>query len=190
VGDDGHDRSDLRRACRGCNLRTSAQVFEHGESERRALLKSPLIVCCAALLVGGGPVVGAATARSNAQLTLRIFDPKGRVPAQVSLAGVVRSNTRAIQLPGDSAGSGRLSLAFTKFGRTSFCSLTRGLAHVGARLHRVQSDALEIEGRVYGRGYIEYRIFPDGLCVSGSAPNILFSMRMATARRLARLLSR
>ncbi len=149
--------------------------------------KGILVLCCAALLVSS-PAVWAARARSGTKPTLRIFDPKGRVRAQVTLAGILRSETRTIRIPGDPPGVGRLSLAFTKTGRTSFCSLTRGLAHVGARLLHIQADALEVDGRIYARGYIEYRIFPNGLCVSGSAPQILFSMKLATARRLTRLI--
>jgi hypothetical protein len=158
-----------------------------GDREGNFVLKASLFLCCAALLVGS-LAVGAAMARSGTKVTLRVFDPVGRVRAQVTLAGIVRSETRTIRIPGDPSGVGRLSLAFTKTGRTSFCSLTRGLAHVGARLHNLQADALEVNGRIYGRGYIEYRIFPDGLCVSGSAPQIQFSMKLTTARRLTRLI--
>jgi hypothetical protein len=157
-------------------------------SERREfILKASLVLCCVALLVGS-LAVGAARAGSGTKLTLRVFDPNERVRAQVTLAGIVRSETRTIRIPGDPSGSGRLSLAFTKTGRTSFCSLTRGLAHLGARLHHLQADALEVDGRIYGRGYIEYRAFPDGLCVSGSAPQIQFSMKLTAARMLTRLI--
>ena len=121
-------------------------------------------------------------------MTLRIFDPMGRVHAQVTLAGIVRSKTRVIRLPSDRAGAGNISLAFTKAGWTSFCSLTRGLAHVGARLHRLQSDALKVDGRLYSRGYIEYQIYPNGLCVKGSSPRILFPMKLTTAHTLTRLI--
>ena len=151
------------------------------------VLRPLLALCCAALLVSGVSV-GAATARSGRKVTLRIFDPKGRVHAQVTLAGIVRSQTRVIQLPGDQPGSANLSLGFTRAGWTSFCSLTRGLAHLGSRLRRLQSDALKVDGRLYSRGYIEYRIYPNGLCVKGSAPRILFSMKVTTARGLTRLI--
>jgi hypothetical protein len=151
------------------------------------VLRPILALCCAAFLVSGVSV-GAATAQSGGKVTLRIFDPTGRVQARVTLAGIVRSKTRVIKLPGDQPGAANLSLGFTKAGWTSFCSLTRGLAHVGTRLHRLQSDALKVDGRLYSRGYIEYRIFPEGLCVKGSAPRILFSMKLATARSLTRLI--
>ena len=147
-------------------------------------LMFPFVLFFAALLVSGLGL-GAAIARSGGNVTLRIFDPKGRVHAQVTLAGIVRSKTRVIQLPGDRPGSGNLSLAFTRAGRTAFCTLTRGLAQVGARLHRPQPDALEVDGRLYSRGYVEYRVFPRGLCVRGSASRILFSMKLTTARTLA-----
>jgi hypothetical protein len=149
--------------------------------------KGILVLCCAALLVGS-LAVRAAEARSGSKLSLRIFDPHGRVRARVTLAGIVRSETRTIRIPSDPPGVGRLSVAFTKSGRTSFCSLTRGLAHVGARLQHLQADALEVDGRIYARGYIEYRIFPNGLCVPGSASQIQFSMKLTTARRLTRLI--
>jgi hypothetical protein len=150
-------------------------------------LKPMLVLCCAALLVSGVSA-GAATAQSRGNVTLRIFDPRGRVHALVTLAGIVRSKTHVVVLPSDQTGSGNVSLAFTKAGWTSFCSLTRGLAHVGSRLHRLQSDALKVDGRIYSRGYIEYRMFPNGLCVKGSAPRILFSMKLTTARSLAGLI--
>jgi hypothetical protein len=146
-----------------------------------------LALCCAAFLATGLSVC-AATAQSGRKVTLRIFDPEGHVHAHVTLAGIVRSNTRVIKLPGDQPGAAHLSLAFTKAGWTSFCSLTRGLAHVGTRLHRLQSDALTVDGRLYSRGYIEYRAFPNGLCVNGSAPRILFSMTLSSARSLTRLI--
>jgi hypothetical protein len=151
------------------------------------VLRLILALCCAAVLVSGVSV-GAATAQSGGNVRLRIFDPKGRVHAQVTFAGIVRSKTRVIKLPGDQPGAASLSLGFTKAGWASFCTLTRGLAHVGSRLHRLQSDALTVDGRLYSRGYIEYRIFPNGLCVKGSAPRILFSMKLTTARSLARLI--
>lgn len=151
------------------------------------MLKASLVLCCAALLVSG-PAVGAARARSDTKVTLRIFDPKGRISARVTLGGIVRSQTRTIRLPSDPSGVGELSLAFTKAGRRSFCSLTRGLAHVGARRQQLQADALEVDGRIYSRGYVEYRIFPNGLCAKGSAPQIQFSMKLTTARRLTRLI--
>jgi hypothetical protein len=150
-------------------------------------LRPLLVLGCAALLVCGVSV-GAATAQTRGNVTLRIFDPKGRVHARVTLAGIVRSKTHVVRLPSDQTGSGNVSLAFTKAGWTDFCSLTRGLAHVGSRLHRLQADALEVDGRLYSRGYIEYRIFPNGLCVKGSAPRILFPMKLTTARSLARLI--
>ena len=118
------------------------------------MLKASLVLCCAALLVSG-PAVGAARARSDTKVTLRIFDPKGRISARVTLGGIVRSQTRTIRLPSDPSGVGELSLAFTKAGRRSFCSLTRGLAHVGARRQQLQADALEVDGRIYSRGYAE-----------------------------------
>ena len=118
------------------------------------MLKASLVLCCAALLVSG-PAVGAARARSDTKVTLRIFDPKGRISARVTLGGIVRSQTRTIRLPSDPSGVGELSLAFTKAGRRSFCSLTRGLAHVGARRQQLQADALEVDGRIYSRGYVE-----------------------------------
>lgn len=146
-----------------------------------------LVLCCAALLVSGASA-GAATTQSSGKVTLRIYDPKGRVHARVTLGGIVRSKTHVVELPSDQTGSGNVSLAFTKAGWTSFCSLTRGLARVGSRLHQLQSDALKVDGRVYSRGYIEYRIYPNGLCVKGSVPRILFSMKLTTARSLARLI--
>jgi hypothetical protein len=73
-------------------------------------MKSSCLICCGVLLALAA-VAGASMARSGAKVRLRLFDPRGRVPAQVSLAGIVRSETRALRLPRCSPGSGRISLA-------------------------------------------------------------------------------
>ncbi len=117
------------------------------------------------------------------QLGLRISDLAGRVKAEVTNAGVVRSSVRAVRQAG---GAAAVVGVFTKDGASKFCSLTRGLARRGARVHRPQHFAIAVGGRVYARPWVDYRAFPNGLC--GSPGFEWGGMQLPVARRLARLI--
>ena len=147
-------------------------------------LRVMLLTCCAALLVVG-LAAGSAPARINAKTTLRIFDPTGHVHAQVTLSGIARRQT-AVSTDTAPRGMGDLLITFNKAGRTGFCHLTRGLARRGARLHNHHEwNAFEVNGHIYLRAYVDYRVQPNGLC---GAPGFQAPLKLATARHLAQLL--
>jgi len=93
---------------------------------------------------------------SSSQTEFRIFDPSGRVRVQVTGADILDGSVEASKTA--------VSAEFTNGGNAKFCALTRALARRGARLHRVQHFAIEVDRRVVSRPYIDYRAEPKGLC--------------------------
>jgi hypothetical protein len=149
---------------------------------RQSVLKRPLICVAFALCALG--LTAAASAQSGGMVTLRIYDPAGHIHTRVTLAGIARRETHVTHL--GNLPTGTLGIVFTKAGRRGFCKLTRALAHRGARLHNHhESSAFAVNGHIYARPYIDYRVAPNGLC---GVPALSVSMKLATARRLARLL--
>jgi hypothetical protein len=147
----------------------------------QSVLKRPLIYVALALcaLV----VAAAASAQSGGRVTLRIYDPTGHSHTQVTLAGIVRRQTHVTHV--GNLPTGTLGIVFTKAGRTDFCKLTRALARRGARHHNHHElSAFEVNGHIYARPSIDYRVAPNGLCV----PALAVQLKLATTRRLARLL--
>ena len=133
----------------------------------------------------GSLAAGGASARSDAKTTLRIFDPTGHIPAQVTLAGIVRRRTWVTTFD-EPRRTGALILKFNKTGESDFCRLTRGLARRGAPLHNHHEvNAFQVNGHIYLRPYVDYRAVPNGLC---GFPDLQVPMKLATARYLARLL--
>jgi hypothetical protein len=107
---------------------------------------------------------------------MRIYDPTGHVTGEVTEVDVIPSSVETWR--GTS-----VNLELTARGRRRFLRLTRGLAHRGAKLHRVQHFAIEIGGRVYSRPFIDYRVWPDGL---DATPGVeLSNVPPKIARRLA-----
>lgn len=135
----------------------------------------------AALLVLSISLATSAGRAGTKQYELRIYDPTRQVKTEVTSAEVVRSSVRASRGP---AGSGILDFALTKPGASRFLSLTRALARRGARLHRNQSFALAIGGRVFSRPFVDYRRFPGGL--PGNAGIEVQLPRLAAAQKLAK----
>jgi preprotein translocase subunit SecD len=83
-----------------------------------------------------------------------------------------------------------INFELTAHGQRTFLQLTRGLAHRGAKLHRVEHFAIAVRGRVYSRPSIDYRLTPDGLdtspgvSIANVPPNV--AKRLADALRGAR----
>jgi hypothetical protein len=100
-----------------------------------------------------------ACARTQRQAQFRIYDPTGRVAAQVLPSDIVASSVRSGP---DGAKTNFVTFELTPRGKQHFHQLTAGLARRGAALHRVQHFALEVHGHVYARPYIDYRLSPDG----------------------------
>ena len=124
-------------------------------------------------------IVPAACGGSQSPVELRMYDPAGQVRSEVTLADVVRSSARATLARGVAPS---LDFRLTNRGILRCDSLTRALARRGARLGLNQAVALEINGRVYARPTVDYRLYPDGLdCSSG----IEVALKLKTAQRLA-----
>jgi preprotein translocase subunit SecD len=110
-----------------------------------------------------------------------MYDPAGQSKWAVGTADVVRSSARASRQPG---GFATLSFRLTNNGAMKFHNLTRALARRGARLHRAQRFAFEVDGRVVSLPSIDYRAFPNGL--DGRSGIQVEGLKFATAQRLAR----
>jgi hypothetical protein len=76
-----------------------------------------------------------------------------------------------------------LHFRLTGQGATKFHALTRGLARRGARLRRNLAVAIEIDGRVRARPFVDYRLYPDGL---DGSQGIEVQLPRALARRFAK----
>jgi hypothetical protein len=135
------------------------------------------LVCLLALLLG----VSASEARGRAGVfTLRLYDPTGKVPTQVTQADVIRPSAWASEQPD---GTWYLYFRLTNRGNARFATLTRALARRGARLHTWQRFAFEIDGRVYLRPFVDYKAFPNGL---DSSEGFEFPFSYELAHRLAK----
>jgi hypothetical protein len=123
-----------------------------------------------------------ANADASTSLSVRIYDPTGRETPSLTTADVIRTSARATRAPG---AQGVLYIRLTRNGARKFRLLTRALARLGAREHRLESLAFSVSGRVYSRARIDYRAFPDGL---PGDQGIEFDLALTTAQRLARLI--
>jgi preprotein translocase subunit SecD len=99
----------------------------------------------------------------------------------VTSADIIRSSVQAYSTSGQSG----VAFTFTEAGATKFLLLTRAVAHRGARLHRFTEFAIEVDGHVYSRPFINYHRNPNGL-PSPSAE--LVTTSLAVAQRLAALM--
>ncbi len=93
---------------------------------------------------------------ATAPFELRIYDPTGGVKIEVPLAGVVRSSATAGRA---TDGSGTLSFLLTTEGASEYNRLAQALVKRGARLHKEQRIAVEVDGRVIAKPLIDYRVF-------------------------------
>jgi hypothetical protein len=118
----------------------------------------------------------------NSRVEFRVYDPTGVVHTEVTGSDVVRSSVHAVRV----SGSVHLYVGLTKTGASKFQTLTRALARRGARLHRPQSLAVAIDGHVYWRPSVDYKLFPNG--IPGSSGLDMQVLRLAVAQRLAKLI--
>jgi hypothetical protein len=109
------------------------------------------------IIVSSGILLACGT---TTRLDLRFYDATGVVKAQVTAGDVIRSSARAGREPD---GHAFLYFRLTSTGVAHFRSLTHGLARLGAKAHRFEAAAFEINGRVYARPQVDYRQFPDGM---------------------------
>jgi hypothetical protein len=150
--------------------------FDH--SGGRYMSKTGMIAMCLATFVF--VMVTGCGGSSSPEFRFRVYDPLGHIKAEVTASDVLRMSARASQEPD---GSWSLTFRLTDGGEAEFHRLTRALAKRGARLHRPQRFRIEMNGTVFSRSTIDYRIFPDGF---GVETGMWFpGLRPATAQRLA-----
>jgi preprotein translocase subunit SecD len=142
--------------------------------------RSALFLLCvgvALLPACGGSRHAATTQRPPADL--RIYDPAGHVPVEVTDRDVVASSVKTWR----GAGTTNINFELTPRGQRRLLRLTRSLARRGATLHRVQHFAIAVRGRVYSRPYIDYRLTPDG--VDAKTGLEIANLRPSEAKRVA-----
>jgi hypothetical protein len=137
-----------------------------------------VVALAAALLTGCGGT------HDGSRAGLRIYDPSAHVKGQVTAGDVVPSSVRTGPESGGTAHTYFIYFGLTSRGRQRFHSLTRALARRGARLHRVQRFAFEVNGHVYGRPFIDYRLYPNG--IDGSSGIEIPGVPPKSAKRVAR----
>jgi hypothetical protein len=124
-----------------------------------------------AVLAGSLVVAASACGGTNEQQEseFRIYDPTGRVNTQITAADIVRESAGLVQLENVRA---MVYVNFKNSGTSTFCRLTRSLAHRGRTLGKPQSFVVEISGRERRRPTIDYEANPNGFCF---APGIQIS---------------
>jgi hypothetical protein len=128
---------------------------------------------------GSSGTLGSASANSQ-QTQVRIYDPSHRIVTEVRTRDVIRESARAMR---DPAGNAAVFFRLTAEGAVKFQTLTRALAHRGAKVHRNEHLAIRL-GDFLSRPIIDYRLSPSGL---SPKPGIeVLGMTIAHARRLAR----
>jgi len=105
----------------------------------------------------------------SAHVSLRIYDPGNRSVVAITLGDIVRRSVRTTRLQ---PGTLDLLLPLTDRGVVKYSRLTRELARRGARLGIPQFAVFEVNGRVYSRFTVDYRVSPNGL---GSSRGIEFA---------------
>lgn len=78
----------------------------------------------------------------------------------LTLQDIDRLSVRTIAEP-----KGRMTLAFrlTSKGVAKFDTLTRLLSQQGSKTHRLQHLVFAVDGHIYARESIDYRLYPQGL---------------------------
>jgi len=141
-------------------------------------------------LIGSLVVVaaGCGGGTSKREFELRIYDPTGKVPVELTTADIVRSSVRA-ELPELQPVGGRyavVSIALTDTGTSKFCRLTRAVARRGRALGKRQAFVIEINGHVKSRPQLDYDATPNGIC---GAPGFeIQGIRRKEAQALVRLI--
>jgi hypothetical protein len=115
---------------------------------------------------------------------LRIYDPSGHVPGQVIASEVVASSVRTGPEGGRTTHGYFIYFDLTSQGKKHIHTLTAGLARRGRQLHHFQHFVFEVGGHVYGRPFIDYRAFPDG--IDGSSGIEIPGVAPKVAKRVAR----
>jgi preprotein translocase subunit SecD len=122
----------------------------------------------------------AACGASN-DLDFQIYDTRHQANVKILTSDLVRESVKAYKLPGNSPA---VYFKLTDQGQSKFRRLTRALAKRGARLHAFQQMAIEINGKVYDRPGVDYKVMPDGFTPDTGLDITLDDL--ATARRLAK----
>ena len=122
----------------------------------------------------------AACGASN-DLDFQIYDTRHQANVEIRTSDLVRESAKASKVPGNPPA---VYFKLTDQGQSKFRRLTRALAKRGARLHAFQQMAIEINGKVYARPGVDYKVMPDGFTPD---TGLDFSVDdLTTARRLAK----
>jgi hypothetical protein len=141
-------------------------------------------------LIGSLAVVaaGCGGGTGKREFELRIYDPTGKVPVELTAADIVRGSVRAElpELQPVGGGYAVVSIALTDTGTSKLCRLTRALARRGRQLGKRQITVIEINGRVRSRVRIDHDASPKGIC---GAPGFeIQGIRRKEAQALVRLI--
>jgi hypothetical protein len=146
---------------------------------------SKMTACCSSSRVGLIAAAIVATSAltacgSAADLEFRMYDTTHQAPVEIHTADLIRNSVRVARIPGNPPA---IYFKLTRQGESNFRSLTRVLAKRGARLHAIQHMAIEVNGKVYARAGVDWKLYPQGL-----NPDTGFEVGLrdlATARGLA-----
>jgi hypothetical protein len=111
----------------------------------------------------------------------RMYDTRHQAKVEILTSDLVRSSVKVGTVPGNRPS---IYIKLTDRGESKFHRLSRILAKRGKRLHAIQQLAIEINGKVYDRVGVDYKVYPDGLNADTGLEILSFD-DLATARRLA-----
>ncbi len=142
------------------------------------------LLLAAAILVLAVVAAGCGGGRSEQKFELRIYDPTGDVPVELTSADMVRSSAKVVSpFPSEFVA---VSFALTDTGTSKLCRLTRAVARRGREFGKRQAFVIEINGRVVLRPKLDHEATPDGIC--GASGFEIQGMRFKKARALAKLI--
>jgi len=138
-----------------------------------------LLAAVGVVVVAAVLVAVAVVARGSNSSGVRIYDPSGETKDEVRSGDIVKSS---VQVSGVS-GLWLLGFQLTPEGGRKLQRLTRALARRGAEAQHPQPFAFSVDGHVYARPTVDYRLTPNGLA-AGSGLEIS-GLRCQVAQRLA-----
>jgi hypothetical protein len=110
-----------------------------------------------------------------------MYDTRHQANVEILTSDLVRSSVKVGTVPGNPPS---IYVKLTDRGESKFRGLTRVLAKRGKRLQAIQQMTIEVNGKVYDRVGIDYKVYPDGLNADTGLEILSFD-DLATARRLA-----
>ena len=111
----------------------------------------------------------------------RMYDTRHQAKVEILTSDLVRRSVKVGNVPGNRPA---IVVRLTDRGVSRFHRLTRILAKRGKRLQANQQIAIEVNGKVYDRVGIDYKVYPDGLNADTGLEILSFG-DPAMTRRLA-----